>query len=291
MYYLLSLLMGIVISVMVAVNGGLTGRYGIYSATVIIHIAGLLLIGAAVLVKRDKLFAKHPLYLYLGGAIGMFVTVYNNVAFGRISVSAIMALGLLGQSICGLIIDQYGLMGMPKHPFAKGKFVGVVLMVCGIAFMIDSLEVVAVAVSFMAGVHVIVSRTVNAKLSLLTNERVATFFNYIVGFGCAIIALLIFGRGEMLFSGAAYTGLSSNWWIYTGGALGACLVLLGNIVVVKISAFYLTLLLFIGQILAGVLIDVILTQELSLRIVFGGVLVALGLCINLIMDSKRGAET
>ena len=72
--------------------------------------------------------------------------------------------------------------------------------------------------------------------------------------------------------------------------MGVCVVLLGNITVLKVSAFYLTLLIFVGQIFAGVLIDVALTQELSIHIVFGGVLVALGLCINLIMDSKRAVN-
>ena len=289
MYYFLALLMGIVISIMVAVNGGLTGQYGVYSAAVIIHIAGLLLITAVVLIKRDRPFAaRHPFYLYIGGAIGVFITIFNNLSFGRISVSAIMALGLLGQSVSGLIIDQYGLMGMPKHPFTKGKFVGVTLMVCGIALMIDSLEIVAVVVSFIAGVNIILSRTVNAKLSLLTNERVATFFNYVVGLFCALVAVLIFGRSEALFA-AGFAGLSRSWWIYTGGIMGVCVVMLGNIAVVKVSAFYLTLLIFIGQILAGVLIDFALTQEVSVLLVLGGVLVAVGLCVNLIMDSRRKA--
>ena len=44
MYYLASLLIGVFVAVMITANGGLTALYGVYSATVIIHIVGLILI-------------------------------------------------------------------------------------------------------------------------------------------------------------------------------------------------------------------------------------------------------
>ncbi|MCL2287305.1 MAG: DMT family transporter [Firmicutes bacterium] len=284
MYYFLSLLTGILITVMVVFNGELTGQYGIYFATVIIHIAGLLLITAVVLIRRDKVFAvRYPAWLYLGGAIGVMTTVFNNLAFGRISVSAILALGLLGQSAAGLTIDQFGFFGMQKHPFTKGKLVGLFLIIGGIGIMVDNLEIVAVAVSFAAGVNIVLSRTLNAKLSNLTNVRVGTFFNYFVGLGVAAIVLLILGRGEAVFAAPIVT----SWWIYFGGVLGVCVVLISNITVVKISAFYLTLLIFIGKIFSGVLIDVIISNRLSLRNLTGGILVTIGLCVNLLMDRRK----
>jgi len=286
MFYFLSLLTGVLISVMVAFNGGLTGQYGVYLATVIIHIAGLLLITAVVLIKKDKVFAvRYPVYLYLGGAIGVLTTVFNNMAFGRISVSAILALGLLGQSISGLIIDQYGLFGMQKHSFTKGKLVGFFLMLGGIVYMVDNLEIVAVVISFAAGVNIVLSRTFNAKLSNVTNVRTATFYNYLVGLTGAVIVLLVLGSRGALFTFSP--PILSSWWIYLGGVLGVCVVLLSNITVVKISAFYLTLLIFVGKIFSGILIDMVISQELSHRNLVGGVLVALGLGVNLIMDKRR----
>jgi len=288
MFYLLSLLTGILISVMVAFNGGLTEQYGVYSATIIIHIAGLILITSIVLFKRDKVFAaRYPIYLYLGGAIGVFTTVFNNLAFGRISISAILALGLLGQSIAGLTIDQFGLFGMTKHSFTKGKFIGLFLIIGGIASMIDNLEVVAVVVSLIAGVNIVLSRTLNAKLADLTNVRTGTFYNYFVGLILSVFVFLVLGRGEIIFSGYGMMSLSSSWWIYLGGILGVCVVLLSNITVVRISAFYLTLLIFIGKIFSGILIDVVITHQLSYRNLIGGLLVAFGMVVNLLMDSKK----
>jgi len=285
LFYFLSLLMGILISVMVAFNGGLTTQYGVYSATVIIHIVGLILICAVVLAKRERFFpGRFAWFLYLGGAIGVLTTVFNNFSFGRISVSAILALGLFGQSIAGLAIDQYGFFGMRKHPFTKEKLIGLLLIVAGIASMINSFEIVAVAVSFVAGVNIVLSRTLNAKLSDLTSVRVSTFYNYFIGLCVSLLVFALLGRGEITLS--AFT-LYPNWYIYLGGILGVCVVLLGNVVVVKVSAFYLTLFIFIGQVFSGVLIDVIITQSFSTRNMVGGILVAAGLSANLMLDNRR----
>jgi len=285
MYYFLSLATGIIISVMIAFNGGLTEQYGVYTATVIIHCVGLMLITLIVLSKRENPFSKkHSWYLYLGGVIGVFTTLSNNLSFGRISVSAILALMLFGQSVAGIIVDQYGLMNMPKHPFAKRKLFGLALVLCGIISMIGDFEVIAVLFSFIAGVSIVVSRTFNAKLSSLTSVRVGAFYNYLLGFLVSIPVLLLLGGHEIAINELAF---SPNWYIYFGGILGLGVILLSNITVVKISAFYLTLLVFIGQIFSGVLVDMVISQELSIRNIIGGIFVTAGLCLNLIMDKKQ----
>ena len=284
MFYIFSLLTGVLITVMVAVNGGLTQHYGVYSAAVIIHIVGLILISVLVYAKGERPFAnRKPWHLYLGGALGVMTTVFLNLAFGRISVSAIMALGLLGQSIAGLVFDRYGLMGMPKHPFGRGQLIGLTLILAGIVAMITQLEVVAVVVSFITGANIVVARTVNAKLAEHTTVRTSTFYNYVVGLCVAVPVFLLLGRGELTYTGLV---LYSNWWIYLGGVIGVCVVLLSNVTVIKISAFYLSLLLFIGQVFSGLAIDVVITQAFSARNLIGGVLVAFGLCVNLVLDKK-----
>ena len=63
-------------------------------------------------------------------------------------------------------------------------------------------------------------------------------------------------------------------------------ITLSNVLVVKISAFYLTLFLFIGQVFSGILIDIALTQEFSYINLVGGILVVAGLCVNLLLDRQ-----
>jgi hypothetical protein len=57
--------------------------------------------------------------------------------------------------------------------------------------------------------------------------------------------------------------------------------------VIKISAFYLSLFLFIGQVFSGILVDMVISQTFSLRNLIGGIFVALGLSVNLLLDRKK----
>ena len=283
MYYFFSLLSGILISVMVATNGGLAEQYGMHSATVIIHITGLACITVFILAKRERPFAKkHVWVFYLGGVLGVLTIVCNNLAFGRISVSAITALSLLGQSLTSLAIDQYGLFGMPKHPFGKRKLAGLFLVFCGIAAMIDNFEILAVAASLVAGVNVVITRTLNARLAALTSVRISTFYNYLLGSVVAIPIFLLLGRQEL-----NSVVISPNILIYLGGVLGVCVVLASNILVSKISALYLSILMFVGQVFAGILVDALVFQAFSPRVLIGGVLVAFGMCLNLVLDQNN----
>ncbi|MCL2851905.1 MAG: DMT family transporter [Defluviitaleaceae bacterium] len=286
MYYILSLLAGVLISAMVAFNGGLTEAYGVYSATVLIHVVGLAFILIILLVKRESPFIKrHAWFLYTGGAIGVLTVLFNNLAFGRISVSAILALSLFGQSICGLIVDQYGLLGMPRHPFQKRKIAGLVIVLVGSLSMITSFEAMAVIVSIATGATIVVSRTLNARLAELTSVRVSTFYNYLLGLSAAVLIFPAAGLAEL-----AYIELNPSPWIYLGGVLGVGVILIFNTTVTKISAFYLTLLSFIGQVFAGILIDVMISRELSVHNLIGGVLVTIGLCANLVMDRRKTTQ-
>ena len=291
MYYLLSLLIGILVAIMITVNGGLTTLYGIYAATVIIHIVGIVLIGGLILARREKPFAaRQPWYLYIGGVLGVATTACINYAFGKISISAILALGLFGQSVAGVLVDQFGLMGMRKHPFHLYQVPGLLLVAGGIAWMMGGgfalLPVLAVLGS---GVLLVVSRSYNARLAEKTSLYISTFFNYFCGLAVAIPVFLLLGSHEQVWLGFA---LSQNWWIYLGGAIGVATVWLSSVVVVKIPQLYITLLMFVGQVFTGVLIDALIDGAFSIENIIGGLFVALGLSINLLFErraSRRAA--
>jgi transporter family-2 protein len=286
MYYLLSLLIGILVAVMITVNGGLTTLYGVYSATVIIHIVGLLLIGLAVFLRREKPFVRGlPWYLYIGGVIGVATTACTNYAFGHISVSAILALSLFGQSVMGLLVDQFGLFKMHVHRFRLHQLPGLLLVVLGIVcMMLGSFSVLPVLAVFASGVLLVISRSFNARLAEKTSFYTSTFFNYVCGLITAIPVFLLFGAAEPITSGIH---LTADWWIYLGGAIGVCTVFLSNVVVVKIPALYITLLMFVGQVFTGVCLDALLDGAFSFQNLLGGVFVALGLSLNLLLERRE----
>lgn len=280
MYYLLSLLAGMLISVMVVFNGGLNGRVGQTAALVIIHLAGLVFILLLMLIKREKLRLKRlPFYLYLGGLLGIMTTVFNNTAFGHISVSAMMALGLLGESVSSLLADHFGLLGLPKRPMRPQKLWGGLLALAGVVFMWDDFQLIPVIVCLLAGVTVLISRLINGRQAAHSGLLGSTLINYAVGLTGSLLLLLFTGGGQ-----SVSFAMSGPFYIYLGGVMGGVIVLISSFCVGKIPSFYMTLALFLGQVLAGVLLDMVLAQAFPMNNLIGGLFVLGGLSVNLTLD-------
>lgn len=137
MYNFLSLLIGILIAVMVAFNGELSGNVGNYSSLVVIHVIGYIVLVLLMFYKKIKIPFKMtlPLWLYSAGAITVGTVLINNMAYNAIGVSLPVALGLLGQSLTSLIFDHYGFLGMPKIKFNKKKIIGIIIIIIGVCVM------------------------------------------------------------------------------------------------------------------------------------------------------------
>lgn len=286
MYKATGLLTGIIIAVMLAVNGGLTEQYGVFFAAVIIHIVGtlfaLLLMGG--MKKRVVFSGKWPLWLYSGGFIGVLTTVFNNFAFGKISLTGIVALGLTGQTAASLLIDGLGLFGMEKRPFRKSSLTGLLFSAGGIIIMLDhstGAALYAVLLSFGAGVTIVLSRNVNAELSKYIGPLQGSFINHVTGLAAAIAFLLILGREELRSNVAAF---STEAWIYLGGGMGVVTVLLCNISVPRVPALQLTMLTFVGQVFTGIIIDIITKAGYTGKTFAGGLLVAAGIGASLLCE-------
>lgn len=134
---LVSAFIGVLIAVMIMINGTLSNALGNYTSTIIIHIIGLIPIILVLLASRKKLIINKdvPFYLYSAGAIGVFPILFNNLTFSALGVSLTLALGLLGQSLASIIIDHFGLLGMKVIKYQKKKLIGLVFIISGIAVM------------------------------------------------------------------------------------------------------------------------------------------------------------
>lgn len=257
---LLALLTGAVISVMVAVNGELTACVGTYLAALIIHIVGTIFSYLLCRVKKTPLFRREglPLWAYLGGVIGVLTTIFNAAAFGHISMTSIVALGLLG---------------MPKRHLGKETWVGLAISGVGVAVMLDAsvtAEMIAVLLSLGAGVSTVLSRTVNARLAKKAGALAGSFYNHLIGLPCCIVICLLLTD----FRTAAFTMPAP--WMLCGGMMGVLVVMLCNHILQKLPALRLTLLSFLGEIFTGFVIDLVRRQEISGGLLWGSILCAVG---------------
>lgn len=324
MYSFLAFLTGIVLEIMIAVNGSLTERHGEIAAVIIIHIVGTLF--AALLCFRQKekkpLWRQGPVWFYLGGVIGVATTMCNNFAFGKISITSISALDLLGQTVTGLVIDSLGLFGMERRPLRTTSLWGLSFSLCGIAVMMGgttSAELLPIVLSLAAGVSVVLSRTVNARLSGRVGALAGSFLNHLVGLATTVCLLPILlaanpagaalsdgassavaalsggvsSAAAALSDGASATAALSGGisaarpWIYCGGMLGVTVVALSNLTVPRISAFRITALSFVGQVFAGILFDTVIGSDYPPASFYGGLIIAAGIAVNMILEQAE----
>ena len=140
-----------------------------------------------------------------------------------------------------------------------------------------------IILAILAGVSIVLSRIVNYVLAEKIGLFQGTFFNYLLGLIGSFILLLVSGDTFRLFEASSYQG---TWWAYIGGAIGVGTITLSSFLSSKISAFYLTLLLFVGQLFGGMVLDYLISGDFSIQKIIGGLLVVGGLSYNLWVDSN-----
>lgn len=134
---IMSIIIGMLITLMITLNGSLSNVTGNYTSSVIIHLVGLIGIILVLMITQSKLVIKKdlPFYLYSAGLIGVVTVLFNNISIASIGVSLTVSLGLLGQTIFSLVSDHYGLFGTKKAVFNQRKVIGLVIIIIGIFSM------------------------------------------------------------------------------------------------------------------------------------------------------------
>lgn len=293
MYYAVAASAAVIIAVMLAINGELTAVYAEYLSTLIIHLAGLASVTAVSLIKRENPFKMArgvPLAILLGGVINYFTTFFNTLAVGRISVTAILALSLLGQAVTSLVIDFFGMFGMRKRRLGLLEIGGLLVTGAGIVLLLGgtgSAPFIPVAVSVLSGTACVCTRQVTAQLSERTSLLTGTWFSYFTGtlVSAAALAIAVLGGASIPFD----AGFSPKAWIYLGGVLGAAAVFLQSICVKRMSSVAMTLMMFTGQVFGGAVIDAVFYAEFSAVTLAGGALAFAGLVLNALGSKKKAA--
>ncbi|UOW69395.1 DMT family transporter [Paraclostridium bifermentans] len=137
MNYLISILTGVVLSIMVVLNGDLGNATGNYISSVIIHFVGLIGIIILLVVTKSKIknLKGIPFYMFSGGLIGILTVLFTNISFTNLGVSLTVSLALLGQLITSIVIDHFGYFGLEVNKFEKKKTIGFGIIILGIFIM------------------------------------------------------------------------------------------------------------------------------------------------------------
>lgn len=140
-----------------------------------------------------------------------------------------------------------------------------------------------ILLAILAGVSIVISRIFNSRIAEEIGTIQGTYINYLTGLATAFIFFIV-SKEYITIGMINYSNIP--FYAYLGGAIGILVVLLSNYTTPKVSSFSLSLLVFIGQISIGILIDYYSYKTVSMGKIIGGILILLGLSYNMIIDKN-----
>ena len=136
----LPLLLAIFAGVLVAIQAPTNAMLGKASGSPVVaafisFCVGTLALGALVAASSGRLFAPElrgvPWYAWVGGLYGAFFVAVAAFAAPRIGIGVLLTAAIAGQLLAAVILDHYGLFGLPRQPVNLTRIVGVALVLAG----------------------------------------------------------------------------------------------------------------------------------------------------------------
>jgi bacterial/archaeal transporter family-2 protein len=129
---------GLAGGVQAAVMGELGERIGIVPALAFATFVSMIL-AVAILVVWERSFAgigaalEQPVWLWVGGVMGLFIVLAITIATPRIGVAATIGLVIAGNLVMAAAIDRWGLLGQDQIPITWHRLLGLALLAAGSA--------------------------------------------------------------------------------------------------------------------------------------------------------------
>lgn len=125
-----------------ATQAGINAQLGRYLghplwATFVSFAVGTLLIIPLLVIWRVPepaltLASKAPWWIWTGGAIGVFFVTAALMLAPKTGIAAFLAAMIAGQMLASLVLDHYGLIGLPVRPITLTRALGTALIVAGV---------------------------------------------------------------------------------------------------------------------------------------------------------------
>jgi transporter family-2 protein len=276
---MLTILIGLIIGIGLPIQTSINSRLKIsvgspFVASLISFSLGTLFL-ALITIFIDKslffpliLFEREPVWLWLGGLLGVIYLTSNILLFPKLGSVQTVIMPILGQIIMGLIIDNFGLFGSLVKPLKWNRVVGAILVIVGVIGAVSINQIIAYRhkqflpdksdnlwfyrlIGIVVGMFSAMQTAINGHLGIVLNSSVkAAFVSFFVGTISLIIIVTII-HPHLNFQRSKET----PWWIWLGGFIGALFVL-GNVYLVpKIGTGLAVVIVLVGLIIGSLLID------------------------------------
>ena len=132
---------GLAGGIQAAVMGELGERVGIVPALAFATFVSMVL-AFALLIAWERSFAgirtavAEPVWLWLGGLMGLYIVLAITIATPRIGVAATIGLVIAGNLVMAAAIDRWGLLGQDEIPITWHRVLGLALLAAGSALIL-----------------------------------------------------------------------------------------------------------------------------------------------------------
>lgn len=136
-----AVVMGGLLSVQPLLNAkvGVAAGHPVYAAMFSVLVSTTTMLVAALVLRLPPpdlpAVFRLPPWALLGGVIGAFVVLVALTATPKLGAATTVALFIAGQLVASIILDHYGLLGVPIHPFDWTRALGVLLLIAGVALI------------------------------------------------------------------------------------------------------------------------------------------------------------
>lgn len=138
-YYILAVSIGVAIATQSVVNNQLKSILGgstMLAAFVSFVIGSLCLLSLCIFSGERFAQLNHLRYvnvwLLSGGALGAFFVYGTTLLAPRLGVAAMLSLVIFGQIVMALILDKFGMLGLPVRDIAPLRILGILLVLAGV---------------------------------------------------------------------------------------------------------------------------------------------------------------
>jgi transporter family-2 protein len=137
-WILLASLAGACIAVQAAANGSLRTNLGDPRYAAFFSICGTIVTAVVVMLAIRPPFPSAaairsaPWWNWIGGPLGAAIVLAGAALTPRLGAAAFIAAVVGGQLACSLVIDQFGLLDVPRQPLTAGRLLGVGLVFAGV---------------------------------------------------------------------------------------------------------------------------------------------------------------
>jgi transporter family-2 protein len=140
---LMVILIGLTGGVAVGFQGPIAGAMGLRiggaASSLIVHISGALFSALLLASRRGEniqAWRSLPWYMLIAGIFGLILYQTINITLPRLGSTLMVTLIIIGQLGIGVLIDHFGWLGVPVHPFSLSRAAGLLLLLAG-AYLIS----------------------------------------------------------------------------------------------------------------------------------------------------------